>query len=153
MNFTKEELHTSLSYLASLFERDDVKVRGFDMDVCAKRYDNGTTLSHSPDTQGREREVCGTVACIGGWIWLLNKEQPTDNGEYTKDAHERATDFVSSFHPTEHEDLYDLFYPKNVTHWSSISPKEAAKAIRNYITVGNPNWDEVVDPENTCCDF
>ena len=153
MNFTKEELHNSLSYLASLFERDDVKVRGFDMDVCARRYDEGTTLSHSPDTQGREREVCGTVACIGGWIWLLNKEQPTDNGEYTKYAHERASDFVNSTYPAETGELYDLFYPKNVMRWSNISPKEAAKAIRNYLTVGSPNWKEVVDPENTCCDY
>lgn len=155
MNFTKKELDTSLSYLASLFERDDVKVRGFDMDVCARRYDEGTTLSHSPNTQGREREVCGTVACIGGWIWLLNKEQPTDNGEYTPDAHERATDFVSAVCPTDscHSDLYDLFYPKNVMRWSNISPQEAAKAIRNYLTVGSPNWTKVVDPENTCCEL
>ena len=146
MNFTTEELNTSLSYLASLFERDDIKVRGFDMDVSAKRYDEGVTMWHTPN-----RKVCGTVACIGGWIWLLNKEQPTDNGEYTPDAHERATDFVGDFLPPSK--LYDLFYPKNVMRWSNISPQEAAKAIRNYLTVGSPNWTKVVDPENTCCDL
>jgi hypothetical protein len=150
MNFTKEELHNGLSYLASLFERDDIKVRGFDMDVCARRYDEGVTMWHTPN-----REVCGTVACIGGWIWLLNKEQPTDNGEYTRYAHARASDFVSAVCPTDscHSDLYDLFYPKEVARWSNISPKEAAKAIRNYLTVGSPNWAEVVDPENTCCEL
>lgn len=143
MNFTKEELHTSLSYLASLFERDDIKVRGFDMDVCARRYDEGTTLRHS-----NHRSHCGTVACIGGWIWLLNKEEPLDNGEYTPDAHERATEFVSEPNPEDSDGLYHLFYPKEVAHWSDISPKEAAAAIRNYIAHGDPQWEDVVDPEN-----
>lgn len=147
MNFTKQELHDSLSYLASLFERDDLKVRGFDMDVCAKRYDEGTTLSHS-----NHRSHCGTVACIGGWVWLLNKEQPEDNGEYTQDAHERATDFVSGFvsgsNPKDPDGLYHLFYPKNVACWSDISPKEAAVAIRNYIANGDPQWENTVNPNN-----
>jgi hypothetical protein len=143
MNFTNKELHASLSELADMFERDDVKVRGFDMDVCAKRYDDGITLGHSD-----HRSHCGTVACIGGWIWLLNKEEPLDNGEYAPDAHERATEFVSEPDPDDPDKLYHLFYPKEVANWSDIAPKEAAAAIRNYIADGDPQWESVVDREN-----
>jgi len=143
MNFTKQELHDRLSYLASLFERDDLKVRGFDMDTCAKRCDEGITLSHS-----NHRSHCGTVACIGGWIWLLNKEQPNDNGEYSAEAISRAVDFVGEPEPDDPDKLYYLFYPREVRWWSDISPKEAAAAIRNYLAHGDPMWDYVVNHNN-----
>jgi hypothetical protein len=142
MNFTKEELHTSLSYLAHLFERDDIKVRGFDMDVTAKMVGE-TTLDHS-----NHRSHCGTVACIGGWLWLLSKESPSENGEYPAEAHIRATEFVNDAKPSDESNLYELFYPRRVARWSEISPKEAAAAIRNYITIGHPQWHMVVDSEN-----
>jgi hypothetical protein len=117
---------------------------------------------------------CGTVACIGGWCWLLNKEMPdstpvADQIFYSVDAADRAGQFVRG---SEYQDrnLYELFYPpfgsyareaevsdydkwqfwKDLdTSFSGVTTEQAAKAIRNYLKDGNPDWRSVMTEENT----
>ena len=113
---------------------------------------------------------CGTVACIGGWCWLLNEEMPdprTDEGTifYGDDAADRAEQFVQD---AEYQDknLHELFYPpfqeyadaadidKNDENWllwddlvdnyNKVTAEQAAKAIRNYLKDGNPDWHSVM---------
>lgn len=117
---------------------------------------------------------CGTVACIGGWCWLLNKEMPdprTDEGTifYGDDAADRAEQFV---HGARYQDknLHELFYPPFGRYaseaeesgsdkwefWNAlddtyvgVTAEQAAKAIRNYLKDGNPDWYSVMTEENT----
>ena len=118
---------------------------------------------------------CGTVACIGGWCWLLNKEMPdprTDEGTifYGDDAVDRAEQFVQD---AEYQDknLHELFYPpfqeyadaadkdKNGESWllwdglvdsyNKVTAEQAAKAIRNFVKKGDADWFSVMkDAQN-----
>jgi hypothetical protein len=71
------------------------------------------------------RTDCGTVACIGGWMAILMDR-------------DMAT-YVYSISPES--SLWKLF-------WSctdnALSTEKAATAVRNYLTFGNPRWDEVL---------
>jgi hypothetical protein len=118
---------------------------------------------------------CGTVACIGGWCWLLNKEMPnprTDDGTifYGDDAADRAEQFVRG---SEYQDrnLHELFYPpfqeyadaaekdENGEDWlfwdglvdnyGKVTPAQAAKATRNFVENGEADWFSVMkDAQN-----
>ena len=107
---------------------------------------------------------CGTVACIGGWCWLLNKEEPvaTEDGSiiYDDNAIERADYYVHS----QREKLNELFYPpfgryfadaesgsEDEDFWRvlsdsyiSVTPAQAAKAIRNFLKNGDADWFSVM---------
>jgi hypothetical protein len=112
---------------------------------------------------------CGTVACIGGWCWLLNKEEPvaTENGSiiYDNNAIERADWYVNS----QRGKLEELFYPpfelffaeaesgsEDEDFWkelsdsfSKVTPSQAAKAIRNFLKNGDADWFSVMkDAQN-----
>jgi hypothetical protein len=109
---------------------------------------------------------CGTVACIGGWCWLLNKEEPvaTEDGSiiYHYDAIERAHWYVKSrrdklnelFYPPfqEYADAADkdkngedwLFWDGLVDNYGKVTPAQAAKAIRNFVKNGDADWFSVM---------
>ena len=112
---------------------------------------------------------CGTVACIGGWCWLLNKEEPvaTEDGSiiYDDNAIERADYYVHS----QQGKLEELFYPpfelffaeaesgsEDEDFWRGLSdsfakvtPAQAAKAIRNFLKNGDADWFSVMkDAQN-----
>jgi hypothetical protein len=83
---------------------------------------------------------CGTVGCIGGWAeWV--------------DARERKVKLewhslfpMELFHHSNHNfhaGLNNLFYP-TVDLPDDITIPQAIKAIRNYLTMGFPDWKEVV---------
>jgi hypothetical protein len=118
---------------------------------------------------------CGTVACIGGWCWLLNKEKPRNYATegpivYGDVATGRAGQFVYGA-KYQDKNLHELFYPpfqeyadaadkdKNDENWllwdslvdayDKVTAEQAAKAIRNYLKDGNPDWYSVMTEENT----
>lgn len=88
-------------------------------------------------------DTCGTAHCIGGWIATARKVYPTD---YVNSDASRA--------------LAPLFYPGGVTYdtgycdryvcsdtshkaWSADA-SQAARAIVNFLTLGDPRWDDVM---------
>ena len=107
---------------------------------------------------------CGTVACIGGWCWLLNKEEPvaTEDGSiiYDDNAIERADWYVNS----QRGKLEELFYPpfseyfadaeigsEDEDFWrafsetyKTVTPAQTAKAIRNFVKNGDADWFSVM---------
>jgi len=128
-------------------------------------------ITPQPDQRNFNLEVsatskydCGTVACIGGWCWLLNKEEPvvTEDGSiiYDDNAIERADLYVHS----QREKLNELFYPpfgryfayaesfsEDEDFWRvlsdsyiSVTPAQAAKAIRNFLKNGDADWFSVM---------
>lgn len=77
---------------------------------------------------------CGTVACIGGWMGAFMGKSPSEAYEFV-DIHEEGK-------------FGELFYPFSVTddqrreksNYEAITPKQAIKAIDNFLKTGKPNW-------------
>jgi hypothetical protein len=78
----------------------------------------------------RGEDGCGTVCCIGGLAEVMAQKSV----------------FTSCDIP---EYLDRLFYPSykyddSVREFSEINAKQAAAALRNYLTTGEPKWNEVM---------
>jgi len=72
---------------------------------------------------------CGTVCCIGGTAELIG------NIKF-------GTGFGMGLPTAE---LSTLFYPPFFHEkWESITPSQAARALRSYLTTGDPMWGEAV---------
>jgi hypothetical protein len=77
--------------------------------------------------QVERRGECGTVCCIAGWAC-----------QFTDGA------FRGPIGPSEQSRSFaQLIMPSGVM-WSRVSVPQAANALRNYLTLGQPRWDEVV---------
>ena len=100
-------------------------------------------------------ESCGTVACIGGWAYALMHGTKKD-GIWQFD-HDAAGDFLYEL-PSETQ-LNELFYPGRLSgycdgyDYDAITSKQAAEALRNYLTTGFPKWTEILGNTHAerCC--
>jgi len=73
---------------------------------------------------------CGTVACIGGWVAVLMGRKGDDIARYVND---QESDGV----------LAPLYWPDEVGALDATAP-QASVALRNYLTHGEPRWDEAM---------
>lgn len=97
----------------------------FNMDYCAHKYD------------------CGTVACIGGWTYILHNA--LDHEMLSNADVSAILDYVEPGGVTGK--LFDLYYPSAVLDYSAITIDHALEAIDNFLTTGKPNWLQIVgDP-------
>ena len=71
--------------------------------------------------------ACGTVACIAGWADIAARPRRLN---LLRQAAKRAA-------------LADLFAPENLS-WHAVTPEQAACALRNYLTLGEARWAEVL---------
>ena len=71
---------------------------------------------------------CGSVGCIGGNMAIIMQASRPGNYVYKK---------------SPGSPLYGLFYPTPYD-FDTITPKEAAKAISNFLHTGNPHWDNIL---------
>ena len=80
----------------------------------------------------RQFHTCNTVHCIGGWMMWLARRSRED------ETHSRA--------------LRPLFFPpldsrapraRQHPGWNATAPR-AARAVINFLTLGDPRWDDVV---------
>jgi len=73
---------------------------------------------------------CGTVCCIGGTAELIGNV--TFGADFGQDLQNSA--------------LEGLFCPREVNwrDWRSITPAQAARALRSYLTTGDAKWSEAV---------
>jgi len=79
---------------------------------------------------GGDRYECGTMGCIGGWMYAA--------------MHPKATPGRMQGYVNRHEGdspFHELFFGKT---WSSITPAQAVKAIDNFLECGKPHWEEVL---------
>src|SRR6266550_6433472 len=65
---------------------------------------------------------CGTAMCLGGW---------TEHFAHLP---------VNSIDTHMSGKLYELFYPNELEHWEKITPKQAARALRSYLEMGDARW-------------
>lgn len=90
---------------------------------------------------------CGTVGCIGGWMWLhMHRDEVLivdDVFKPTKKQNVAALDYIG-----EHERLARLFYPRNREDWHLLTARDTVDAIDNFLNTGNPEWpDDYSDDE------
>jgi len=84
----------------------------------------------------RTEANCGTVGCIGGTAEVVGGLEMWSLGNAASDMGDSSG-------------LYNLFYPHELDtpdddDWDKITPKHAVKALKNYLTSGEPRWLEVM---------
>lgn len=74
---------------------------------------------------------CGTISCIAGTAEIISG---VDFGDYQ-----------------DNKGLVHLFTPNDMdaSKWPSITPTQAAVALRSYLTTGAPNWAEAIKLKHT----
>ncbi len=91
--------------------------------------DDNFTGHFNMDSWNLTYRECGTVCCIGGAAEIVGK-LPDDSLWDACDTN---------------EPLYRLFFPNHCTeNFESITMAQAACALRNYLTTGEPNWEEAL---------
>lgn len=72
---------------------------------------------------------CGTVGCIGGWMAANMGLTPSQAQAYVYGFEGRGK-------------FNELFFPSvdNDTSYAKITPRQAVKAIDNFLKTGNPRW-------------
>lgn len=120
---TAKELQISDKELAALIKVLGMLERGDLKDAMQdERCDNGFNMG----TQGAG---CGTPACIGGWVaTLMNVPQMKYVDSY----------MLTKGRPQGISNLY----------WTTLSAsvEQAAIALRNFLTTGQPRWDLALAP-------
>ena len=77
---------------------------------------------------GKSEHNCGTVGCIGGTSSLLAKDKNLWDGSKSIPQ------------------VDELFFPSiNNTNLMHITIAQATQALRNFLTIGTPNWEDVID--------
>ena len=177
---TKEEIKAQLSVVADMLEKQEfhhsmageeyiivATKKNFNLDVTAESSEEPLLTDTSHDDVNEDYN-CGTVACIGGWCWLLNNEKPVPRKDgkiiYDEGAIERADEFVEESSNEDGDKLHDLFYPPfrdislrlfeegdlenseafETIEFENVTPRAAAKAIRNYLKSGDPDWESIM---------
>jgi hypothetical protein len=79
--------------------------------------------------------ACGTVACIAGWADIV--------------ARPRRLNLLRQ--AAKSTALADLFAPDDFS-WHAITPEQAACALRNYLTLGEPLWQDVITTASAAAD-
>jgi hypothetical protein len=72
-----------------------------------------------------ESLACGTAMCIGGSAEFFGKLRP---GQMEDRANDLSFDGNYA--------LINLFYPHEINGWGSLTPQQAAVALRHYLTTG-----------------
>jgi hypothetical protein len=114
----------ALIEVLGLLEREELQ----HVNSCALRYPAaGFNMNLWGDLSCDMASTCGTVRCIGAWA-----------------EHIAQTRFEPLGRP---EGLERLFFPDKDGgdyDYDAITPAQAAAALSNYLTTGEPRWPEVL---------
>ena len=95
-----------------------------------RMLERGELLHH---TEGGQFDLatwhCGTVGCIGGWADQI-----------------AGSCLIATNNRGKNEQLSELVNPRAISHgdYSRVTPAQAAIALRNYLTFGEPRWAEAM---------
>ena len=129
-----EDLHEALVGVLGELERGDIEHLPVPE---SEEASWGYSRQNSPPTGfnmqwwGNKEFPCGTPACIGGWC------------EYR---------LGYKFGYVYNHPLHCLLYPNNEHppepyDYEAITPEQAARALRSYLTRGAPNWAEALQDD------
>lgn len=91
-----------------------------------------------------EQYSCGTVGCIGGNMAMLMGIKPHNYGTYVDERYARDNLVDYNGNMIRSPSLAPLFYPPLGLNWDKIGPKQAIKAIDNWLKTGKPKWNAVL---------
>lgn len=121
LDLGQDELDAHVKVLGML-ERGELRHRNGSLDRAGDRFDMGVIAI---------KHCCGTVGCIGGWVAM------------TMGFNEEAADYYVDMTSGSQRRLY---YPDGrLVGYESITVDQAARALRNYLTTGEPLWEEVLN--------
>lgn len=124
LQITQQE-HAALQQVLRMLESGEISDLNPDKDVRYQFVRKGLWMATSSATT-----ACGTTACIGGWVAAFMK---VGMDTYVFRYHENSIEADSPLH-----ELY----------WGNIeettTTKQAAQAIRNFLTTSNPDWKTVL---------
>lgn len=123
LSLTAEELAAHIKVLGML-ERGELK-HVDDIDNIDKNIPNGFNMGYTGND-----DSCGTVGCISGWVRVVMRRPML----------ECALALSASCQTSE---LYDLYFPE-LWDMDKITTEQAACALRNYLTFGEPRWSEIL---------
>jgi hypothetical protein len=84
------------------------------------------------------RETCGTPACICGWA-----NHFSEGRAFAEVSSLSGTLAAKKLHARLPKQLQYLFDIQGLPQQSGATPSQAAAALSNYLTLGEPRWDEV----------
>lgn len=76
-----------------------------------------------------KNEHCGSVQCIGGTMALILRMDECTMANFVQD---------------ENPVFGELFFPPQGYQWATIVPKQAIKAIDNFLATGEPQWEKIL---------
>lgn len=128
-----------------MLTHEELGIQQWEHDALVKLIDYLPTLENAPHTwkapdgnafcmsEAGEKWECGTVACIGGWAYIISK---VDNRV------SRANRYVWR---NEVGPLAPLYFPHVIgSDWTGITVDIAVQAIKNFLNTGDPKWTELV---------
>lgn len=143
------EYDALVSVLGKL-ERGEIGHKNFDM-ACPMRNLWASYRRVDLLTVSTISEECGTAGCIGGYVAVEMGIEPKSY-VYGNDNFYSYDDNDLSFREKGNQTaLGRLYFPRDkhtnrmVDCIHSITPEEGAHALRNYLTTGEPSWEEVLD--------
>ena len=78
---------------------------------------------------------CGSVACIGGTMAQIMGMNDDDAVSYVADKE-------------AYDPIGKLFYPPDNIIYETITPRQAIKAIDNFLATGKPLWNKILTKKN-----
>lgn len=118
----------ALSKTLKLLETEKLKHVTLDLSITDHQSGNEFT-GHFNMGSWNSIQECGTICCIGGTAELVGN--------------------VSFNNTSIPASLSQLFYPRMAPDiWDSITPAQAAFALRNYLTTGDAQWISILKPTN-----
>lgn len=111
----------ALVKVLGMLEREEIESSHFDMEIF--------------------QDQCGTIGCICGWCYFVSHGEAFP--EVGNERHDRAEPLLKRL-PLQ---LQQLFYIKtgftDAPIWKATT-SQAAIAVRNYLTFGEPRWAEAL---------
>ncbi len=112
------------------------------------RFNMDTTgsVNHKFKPGQIESHPCGTVACIGGWMHILNAVGLREDGKYTSSEISESYYYVNN---NASPVLEPLFYPGRSGSfdaeysYAKITEDQAVIAIDKFLATGKVDWSHV----------
>lgn len=123
---------------ALLGTREMLKAHIVEENIRGRRYATPHQHDFNMDISCRTNE-CGSVSCIGGTMGLV---MGLDG--------DAAAGYVEG-NGSSDAPLNELFFPNHekgvCTKYGTIKPRQAIKAINNWLKTGRPHWKDVLGPK------
>jgi hypothetical protein len=135
-----------MSHNVAYLSAEALGIKEWERDELIKLWPQLERGEHELDMQNSSSQECGSACCIGGHIARAHgMTEARDIDYYVVD--DCRDDFEIE---TRSDALAPLFFPpsdnffgKPHPSWNATGP-QGARAIYNFLTTGNPEWDAVM---------